>query len=91
MTDLLHWFITIANILVYKDLLCVQNAETLSLKEIHLSNVLLNDLKCLYIICDEPPADVLLLLLLLLDIEMFGSMKNKEKEQFDFCFRLTIG
>lgn len=90
MTDLLHWFITIANILVYKDLLCVQNAETLSLKEIHLSNVLLNDLKCLYIICDEPPADVLLLLLLL-DIEMFESMKNKEKEQFDFCFRLTIG
>lgn len=46
------------DILVYKDLLCVQNAKTLSLREIHQSNVLLNYLKCLYIFCS---IDVLLL------------------------------
>lgn len=58
---------------MYKDLLCVQNAKTLSLKEIHLSNVLLNYIDMfVYIYCS---LDVLL-------PDMFDSMTNKEKLDF---------
>lgn len=61
---------------MYKDLLCVQNAKMLSLKEIPLSNVLLNYLKCLYIYILRrlPAVDVSIP-----DIDMFGSVKIKNK------------
>lgn len=69
---------------MYKDLLCVQIANTLSLREIHLSNVLLNYLKCLYIFCY---VDVLLP-----DRDMFESMKKiKENAEFDFFSSVLCG
>ena len=61
---------------MYKDLLCVQNAKTLSLREIDLSNVLLNYLKCLYIFWNDPAVGVLLP-----GMDTFGSMKNKFKKE----------